>query len=346
MRHGVASGTSRRFDQAQKDYGDFCTSSTRTRRNDGALPVPDEASMVLFATWLSECKGNSPSVVKQKLSSVSVWVMQQGFPDPRRDGQGRVRPALHACLRGIARMRSTVKRIREPITTDRLARLVLCLQADRGTPTWDKQCLEALLCLGVFGLCRVGELVSASTGDFDGETTLRACDVEFGNDWRGPRFADVRIRASKTDVFRRGTTIRLFASGSPLCPVSALERFSRSRMTRGLSSTAPFFVDASGRYITRGKVTSVIKQLASSAGFDASRFASHSMRAGGATTLASLGYDTTVIQKLGRWSSDAFATYISVPDETRFGVVPRMASLRTLTDSVRRSLWLKFRETV
>ena len=42
------------------------------------------------------------------------------------------------------------------------------------------------------------------------------------NDRKKPSFLEVRIKASKTDVFRRGVTIYLGVTGVDICPVAAI----------------------------------------------------------------------------------------------------------------------------
>ena len=45
-------------------------------------------------------------------------------------------------------------------------------------------------------------------------------------------------------------------------------------------------------------------------GYDLSRIGSHSLRSGGAVVLKLAGHNSNTIEKLGRWSSDTYLTYI------------------------------------
>jgi hypothetical protein len=60
------------------------------------------------------------------------------------------------------------------------------------------------------------------------------------------------------------------------------------------------------RYFFNNKLTDCI----SFCGLDVTRFKSHSLRIGGASHYANLGYSDSQIRVLGRWKSDAFKKYI------------------------------------
>ena len=57
-------------------------------------------------------------------------------------------------------------------------------------------------------------------------------------------------------------------------------------------------------------VTRVIRQLLSQAGLNYMDYASHSFRIGAATTAAAAGLPAWMIKSLGRWSSNAYLSYI------------------------------------
>ena len=312
---------------------------------DGSYPVPDESSLIMFATWLSTTKKCSPNTIKRRLAAVASWVQLEGFPDPRVNALGKVRALLFACLRGIAKTRSTRLAIREALTTDKLRRFLRVLRRRRDLTPYDRACYEALLTLGVFGLFRVGELTSKKVASFDPEVCLRALDAHLGEDESGDRFLDVTLRASKTDVFRRGITLRLYASGDPfMCPISAFRRYLAFRGQAGYGRSDPLFIEARGRFVTRDKVAKMIRVLAQGAGYDPTHFVTHSMRAGGATSLAMLGYPQHTIQLFGRWRSDCFIEYIKLTPSTMKGVSANLAKLEEIAQTERRRLWLKIRK--
>ena len=58
---------------------------------------------------------------------------------------------------------------------------------------------------------------------------------------------------------------------------------------------------------------SLLKQAAAMAGLDPKHYSSHSICTGGATTAANTGVPPYLIQKLGRWRSECYRTYVKNP---------------------------------
>ena len=62
-----------------------------------------------------------------------------------------------------------------------------------------------------------------------------------------------------------------------------------------------------------------VREMLGSAGIPADGYSGHSFRIGTATTAAQAGIEDSTIQMLGRWSSDAFRTYVRTPRERLAG---------------------------
>jgi hypothetical protein len=56
------------------------------------------------------------------------------------------------------------------------------------------------------------------------------------------------------------------------------------------------------------------------------RFATHSLRIGGASALLHAGFSVEMIQRWGRWASNAFQAYLWGSSEDARGVATKMAS--------------------
>ena len=63
-------------------------------------------------------------------------------------------------------------------------------------------------------------------------------------------------------------------------------------------------------------LTDVLWRLLQQAGYQQCLYSSHNFRIGAATTAAAAGLPAWLIKSLGRWSSNAYQTYIKCPPET------------------------------
>ena len=124
------------------------------------------------------------------------------------------------------------------------------------------------------------------------------------------------IKGSKTDQLQTGATLVLFATdGGPEDPVQLvcdilLSLPADATLDYPLMTVRDQRRSGGLRAITRDEAAAFIKRLAVARGYDADRYSTHSMRAGGATALAVKGVEPRLIKLAGRWKSDAFLGYI------------------------------------
>ena len=64
------------------------------------------------------------------------------------------------------------------------------------------------------------------------------------------------------------------------------------------------------------------------AGYAGIEHSCHSLRAGGAKSLAASGFDISVIQVMGRWASDAALLYLKLSDALRLEASTAMSVLK------------------
>ena len=176
----------------------------------------------------------------------------------------------------------------------------------------------AVVCTTWSPLCRLGEMVPA--GKPTSAAALAAVPswswlfVVSDTHWL------LVLPRSKTDVFREGSTLHLWASGRPACPNAALRAWAR---VCGLApgAAAPLF-GAGGELLLKKPVIDFLRAglaaVGPAFGFPASHAwsntaAGHSLRRGAATSLLIAGVPEAVLKALGRWSSQAYLDYLDVP---------------------------------
>ena len=79
-----------------------------------------------------------------------------------------------------------------------------------------------------------------SVESYDPEVHLNEADVSVGSKTKPP-YIEVRIKASKTDIFRRGVTVYLGTTGNDLCPVTAVLSYMASIQRLPTMGCGPFF---------------------------------------------------------------------------------------------------------
>jgi hypothetical protein len=174
--------------------------------------------------------------------------------------------------------------------------------------------LWALLCLGVFTLARIGELVPGRSSSL--KVTRKAVQI------RGDH-GILSLVGTKTDKERKGVQMHFFKNKTECCPVEAMNAYLTGRA--GSSPTAPLFVDEKGQSMTQGGVVARVRVLLRQIGLDGEEFSGISLRRGGAQTLLRLGASDKIIMGMGRWKSSCFKRYLAVEEDDILQWQGRMA---------------------
>jgi len=139
----------------------------------------------------------------------------------------------------------------------------------------------------------------------------------------------VKIRGSKTDQERAGATIAI-ARGDVACPAKAL----REWLDAGGIESGPIFrpIDKGGTVrttrLTDRSVANIVKAYASRAGFDASVFSGHSLRAGFLTSAAGKGASIFKMMDVSRHKSVDTLRGYATQSCSRLALKPAASSAR------------------
>lgn len=306
---GIKEATWARYETSCRHFMGFMTLAGRTRG--GVCPVPSEMDLVFYASHRAR-RGIKPAGIRQELTAIGQLFTAHGLDHPilsRTKTDSGLR--LHRVLRGIAVQHSAAKRTRLPLTVGLLRKIrpVLGLACP-----WlngpDRDMYWAALCLGVYGMFRISELAAPKARQSAPGTTRRA-DIHESRGCNGTVLL-VKLRCSKTDFTRQGVTIKVFENGTETCPVTAYRKYQRAATPHAPED--PAFVLTDGSYLTRERLTTVLRRSLTFLGFDATAYASHSLRIGGVVSAAAAGYGIETLKKLGRWASDAVLVYLQLPE--------------------------------
>ena len=125
------------------------------------------------------------------------------------------------------------------------------------------------------------------------------------------------------DVFRKGVTVVLGATGRKVCPVATVLSY--------MANSRPAVSSASGPLLTRERFVKELRAALKAGGFRADDYAGHSFRIGAATTAASHGMPDSLIKTLGRWESAAYTLYIRTPHSVLCSVAKSLVGAGSCT---------------
>lgn len=250
-------------------------------------PTPDTLS--LFVTFMSA--HINPRSVDNYLSGICS-ILEEYYPDVRQHRRSRL---VSRTLKGAKRRFGVPIRRKLPLSR---ADLQTAYDALPDSPSHDDLLFIAQLFDGFYGLMRLGELV------WQDNPSLRA--FEKLSLRTSVSLADAHhsfvLRRHKADTNFEGSTI-VIQRADYADPHHAFVTYLASR-----DKLFPFnsflWLRGDGSIPTRSWFIARLRA------FFPSSISGHSLRAGGATSLAISGVPLDRIQALGHWSSDAFRVYI------------------------------------
>ena len=299
FRSGLAPSTHKSYDSAKRRFLCFCTQA-------GLDPLPvSENLLCRYVAYLAE-QGLAPKTIKLYLSAIRHLQVSMSLPDPRIGDMPRLEQVIKGAKREYAK-KNPDKRERLPITPELMMQMKLVWS--RGDPkNFDNTMLWAACCTCYFGFLRSGEVTVPSEAAYDSSVHLNISDIAVDS-IDAPSTIKLRIKASKTDQFRKGVDIFLGRTHNHLCPVEALLAYIAKRgKEQGL-----LFRFEDKRLLTKDRFVSRVREALSQAGVNEKLYSGHSFRIGAATTAGRKGLSSEKIQTLGRWESSAYLLYVRLP---------------------------------
>ena len=163
------------------------------------------------------------------------------------------------------------------------------------------------MCIIAFhAFLRIGELCCKSS---DGSSIIQFEDVQLLDHTNGPRGVEIKLKQYKHSKQPVTLFLPQNLADPILCPLSAV----RTYLNMSSHSTGAFFQLPNGQAVSYAFFTSHLKSAITFLGFDANRYKSHSFRIGAATHAVMQGFSEEMIQKMGRWKSNALKNYIRLP---------------------------------
>lgn len=249
------------------------------------------ATVSLFISHLVQCKSSS-SVLSSVFYAVQWYHDKNLFPNPCSDKL--VKLTFEGALRTLSKTSINKK---QPITSNIISKV---FSAKNNVADLSHLRTRLLFVLGFAGFFRAGELCNTRRSD------ITFCDTHM----------EIKIRCSKTDVYRRGNIVYIAKTNSNLCPVQCLQDY---LSLAGMQLNSDLFIFRSLRYFKKSNthklarsnkslsytcIRELILNALKEVGEDPSKFGLHSLRSGGATAAANLDIPDRLFKAHGRWRSE------------------------------------------
>ena len=234
-------------------------------------------------------------------------------------------PVLGNALKGAARSHADAGNqatVRRPVSWEML------IAGEKLISTWRTggRVLWLALCASFCFLTRASEMFAETRSRVHETYCLRRADVAFfreniqltASQWSSADRVEVRFRGSKGDQLRKGAVLTRVRCGPALRvgdgggAVDLMIELMSCYLFLPSSAPLAAFGVGNGRWSmwTQQQATAALRKVVALAGVRAEEYALHSLRIGGATHLSAGGATPEVLQREGRWASDAYKTYV------------------------------------
>lgn len=271
---GLAEGA--RADATRKAYRSDWTHFTAWCAGHRLDPLP--AAPATVGLYLAAHEATlSMATLTRRLSAIAVAHRMAGHPMDTRH------PAIRDVMRGLRRAKGIAQDHAKALTAPLLRRVL----AGCGEQLIDRRD-RALLLVGFGAALRRSELVA-----------LDVADIAVV-----PEGLRVTIRRSKGDQEGEGAVIAVGRTGTETCPTAAYSAWLvASRITDGAIFRGVNRHGQLGRRLSPSAVADIVQHRTAAAGFEATLFKGHSMRAGFATSAAMAGVEERIIMRQTRHRS-------------------------------------------
>lgn len=287
----------------------------------GFLPATADSMVRYLAAYASVLAHNT---LKQRVSAIGQWHVDQGFPDPTKA------PVVRKMLRGIQELHPAQEKRAKPLQ----------LEALEQTCAWLEQQREQAQHQGRFGdlLRHTRDKALLLIGFWRGFRSDELARLEIDRIEAVPgEGMSIYLPRTKTDRSLKGTTYKTPAL-SKLCPVAAyldwlaVSGLKSGAVIRGIDRWGTMSDEA----VNSASIIPLFRRILKGAGVaDVHLYSSHSLRRGFASWASANGWDMRALMEYVGWKNVSSASrYVDSPDPYHREMLERLLPKR-LPDLIR-----------
>ena len=298
IQHRVRPLTRNCYDGCFKFFLQFCTDKDVT-----PLPASEDTLLAFFAL-LSNVLNYKPSTLKNYRAAIVDAHAEHGFPHPINN-----RPSLQALFRANRNKQPPRDQDdkRRGFTDDQLQQL------------WDKEDLSdantrvlfTAVIMGHCGLLRAGEITASHQLPIQEvlNKRIRVKDVKPHFEKGSLTHLSIWLRHAKTDSNDEGQPVFMGCNGQPRCGACLTHELLQHHHQQG-SAPDDAFLQYDKNPLSYITLLGYIKDSARALGLDERFYSGHSLRIGGATSLAQMDTPAWRLKAMGRWKGTTYMRYI------------------------------------
>jgi len=282
----------------------------------GFLPATADS----LVRYLAEHAGKlAHNTLKQRISALGQWHVDQGFPDPTKA------PVVRKMLRGILELHPAQEKRAKPLQLAALEQTIAHLERERELARQQARFADllrhtrdkALLLIGFWRGFRSDELARLD---------IERIEAVAGEGMR------IHLPRTKTDRCLKGSTYKTPAL-SRLCPVAAyldwlaVSGLSSGPVLRGIDRWGRISEEA----VNAASIIPLLRRILKSAGIDdAHLYSSHSLRRGFASWASANGWEMRALMEYVGWKNiHSAARYVESQDPYHRAMLERLLPQQT-----------------
>ena len=192
---------------------------------------------------------------------------------------------------------------RDPCTVDILERLIEKLDPDNPLDAAVIACCTSLF----YGIARSGELTVPNLKAFNARFHVKISDVRESMNEDGTKVTVMHVPRTKTNQLH-GENVFWARQGGPTCPENALNNQIRINNPQPNKHLFSYSQGCERRLLTKTIFIKALTRAATEAGIPPLQ--GHAFRIGGTLEYLLRGFTFEIVKIKGRWTSDAFLTYL------------------------------------
>ena len=311
-------------------------------------PPFTQSKLAFFVAYLQKTRDVQASTIRGYLDGLAFWQSVEGYPKMEM-----ISPLLKLMLSGHKhKLKAKADAGEHPKTKQRRAITFQLLAYFRErvlsnpkmTP-FDKQLFITVATVAFYGSFRLGELLSKSATSFDPSSTLTMADLQYIKAGSKPEVTQdmfmVKIKSPKVNRVGGSDNIPLFSfEHNPekfqYDPVTELKKYLKMLANHGinkksgrkgmLEGNVPVFRLSSGNCLMKARMNKVLREIFEPLLLPGEYILGHSFRAGLVSHMRGWGFTEQEIMGQGRWKSEAWQIYCSLPPKANFNLAKRIAT--------------------